>query len=436
MNLSPAIRAIGRRNFLKAMGGASALAALGTTAVMRGPKRGGPVRTAIIGFGDQGRRLLGCANRSLMQITALCDIRPGTTKVIMQSGGAQGYQDWRRMIRDESPEAVLIATPTWTHAEIATSCLEAGLHVFCEPPMALDETQCTRMLQASLRNRRTLHVGYQDFYQTEYWAAYSTILKQGLLGDVYTAISARHTWSSGRMEVSANQSQIDVRPWGYGSLDELMNWRLYRRFSGGLMAEWGGEIVSLLNWCFGAQPNRVQASGGLESYDDGRDVADHLYTILEYPQDRIATLSLIRSNGFEGSYTQFMGTKGTLIFSAGEALLFAELGQRPATVGAVNPSQPLLDASASRNAEAANHSAPTYTSEAGAPDRLEAIRAELAAFCGAIRSHAPLRCQPAQAGEVARTCFAVEEAVANNILTQRKRAISLLHDRPTGRRHA
>jgi len=76
MVLTPDARKIGRRNFLKAVGGTSALAALGTTAVVRGPSRGGPVRTALVGYGKQGKLLQVSIDPEVMELVAICDIRP------------------------------------------------------------------------------------------------------------------------------------------------------------------------------------------------------------------------------------------------------------------------------------------------------------------------------------------------------------------------
>jgi FlaA1/EpsC-like NDP-sugar epimerase len=105
------MRKIGRRNFLKAAGGASALAALGTTAILRGPRRGGPIRAALIGYGKQGRLLQSCMDAEMMNLVAICDIRPALNADAAQSAAVRWYQDWRRLLQDERIEAVLIATP-------------------------------------------------------------------------------------------------------------------------------------------------------------------------------------------------------------------------------------------------------------------------------------------------------------------------------------
>jgi hypothetical protein len=58
VNLTPEQETLGRRNFLKALAGTPALAALGAAAASQGPVRGGPVNVAFLGVGGQGRALL------------------------------------------------------------------------------------------------------------------------------------------------------------------------------------------------------------------------------------------------------------------------------------------------------------------------------------------------------------------------------------------
>ena len=78
MTLTSEQRAIGRRNFLKALAGTPALATLGAATMMKGPVRGGPVRVGFIGVGGQGRALLGHANPAYGDVRALCDINPAS----------------------------------------------------------------------------------------------------------------------------------------------------------------------------------------------------------------------------------------------------------------------------------------------------------------------------------------------------------------------
>ena len=114
---------------------------------------------------------------------------------------------------------------------------------------------------------------------------------------------------------AVQSGELDPRQYGYGSLEELVNWRLYDKFSGGLAAELMSHQVSITNWIFNSLPERVSSSGGTFCYQDGRNIADHLYSTFEYPGGRVVTYSAIQSNGFDHYYEQFMGRRGTIIVS-------------------------------------------------------------------------------------------------------------------------
>ena len=76
MELTDEMKDRGRRNFLKAMAGAPAIAALGAAAMTRGPVKGGPVRMALIGAGDMGSGHLRQFQQTHMELKAVCDINP------------------------------------------------------------------------------------------------------------------------------------------------------------------------------------------------------------------------------------------------------------------------------------------------------------------------------------------------------------------------
>src|SRR5437763_8458158 len=144
MHLTPEQEAIGRRNFLKALAGTPALAALGAAAAVKGPVPGGPVRVGFIGVGAQGRVLLTNTDPAYADVRALCDINPASVSKAdeilakKKQPAARHYVEWRDMLAHEDLEAVIMAPPLWMHAEIASECLDAGKHVLCEKMMAWD----------------------------------------------------------------------------------------------------------------------------------------------------------------------------------------------------------------------------------------------------------------------------------------------------------
>jgi predicted dehydrogenase len=416
MSLTPEQQELGRRNFLRVLAGTPALAALGAAAAFKGPVRGGPVRVGFIGIGGQGRTLLRNTDPAFAEVHALCDINPAhldkADEVLATANKppARHYEDWKEMLQKEDLEAVVLAPPLWLHTEMTVGCLEAGKHVLCEKMMAWDEEGCRRMQAAARKSGRLLEIGYQRFYNPVYQAAYDGIIKPGVLGEVYHARLVWHRNGNWRRKEDPPSPGFDPSRWGYPTWEHLVNWRLYWRYSKGLLAELGSHQVNISNWFFGAVPQAAFGSGGVVRFKDGREVEDHLFTTFEYPQGRTVTFSSIESNAFDDYYEMFMGTKGTLVLSREtEAYLFQEGGEGKATAVevAAKGSGPALDASETRPLQAGG-------SWGGGRDLLEratSYRLQVSEFCAAVRVGRPLRCGPDKAIGSARACLAAHEAI-------------------------
>jgi len=421
MNLTPEQQDLGRRNFMRALAGTPALVALGVAAAVKGPVRGGPVRLGFVGLGGQGRVLLEQTDPRYGEVVALCDIDPSQLRRAAESLVKTGrqpvkhYVDWKDMIQKERLEGVVVATPLFTHADVTTACLEAGLHVLCEKMMAIDGASCRRMAEAARRARRVLEIGHQRFYNPVYHASLDGIVKAGLLGDVYHARLVWHRNGNWRRKADLPAPDYTPAPWGYPTFDHLVNWRLYRQYSRGHMAELASHMVAITDWFFGATAETVTGTGGVYRYKDGREVPDHTYVTLDYPGGRTALFTSIESNAFDDYYEAYYGTKGTLLLKGEiEAYLFEEgapSGVARSTAIAVAPKAgPAGSASESRAADATG-AGRGLGAASGSGDRLAAYRYEVDGFCGAIRTGAPLECGPERAEASARACIAGFEAI-------------------------
>jgi predicted dehydrogenase len=422
MSLTPEQQQLGRRNFMRALAGTPALAALGAAAATKGPVRGGPVRLAVIGVGGEGRVLVEQTDPRYAQIVAFCDINPAQLRKAQESLKKTGrqpvpeYSDWKEMIQKEKLEAVILAPPLFMHAEIAVGCMEAGLHVLSEKMMAWDYPSCQRMLDAQRRHNRVLEIGHQRFYNPVYLASYEGIVKAGVLGDVYHARLVWHRNGNWRRKAELPSPDYDPAKWGYPSIDHLINWRLYNRYSRGHMAELASHMVAICDWFFGADADAAIGSGGVYRYKDGREVPDHTYATIEYPGGRTVVFTSIESNAFEHYYEAYYGTKGTLILSGEtEAYLFDE-GQPPGATKATSvevsskTAGPATEASESRSADAAGRGVAGGAAGDHA-DRLAAYRYEIDGFCSAIRTGVPLKCGAERGAASAKACIAAYEAI-------------------------
>ena len=132
MDLPPDQIASGRRNFLKAVAGVPAVAALGAAAIAKGPLKGGRVKVGFIGVGGQGRALLTRTDHHFVEVKALADLRPDSLaaadEILRMSGQppAKHYVEFKEMLEHEDIEAIITAPPLWMHADIVSACLEAG----------------------------------------------------------------------------------------------------------------------------------------------------------------------------------------------------------------------------------------------------------------------------------------------------------------------
>lgn len=398
MNLTEEQKNVGRRNFLKAVAGVPALMALGGVALTRGPVRGGPVKIALVGTGDMGKGLLNQYQKEFCDLKALCDVNPVRRAAMVDLMVKKGwpkpkeYDDWQEMLQKEDLEAVHIATPLWTHSTIAVGALNAGKHVLCEKMMAKSPTECQQMIDAAKKSNRVLEIGYQRFYNPIYQAAYSNIIKQGVLGDIFHVRLAWHRNSSWRRTEAPPSADFDPSRWGYPDWEHLLNWRMYKKYSEGLLCELGSHQVAAASWFFDSHPTAVYASGGTYRYKDGREVYDHVYATFNYPGDRTATFSSIQSNAFDEYYEMYMGTQGTLIMTRElEAYLFKEGEGATSTRVDISrqSSGPVADSSASQPAGAAQR---TVNLGDTVVNKGISYQNEIAEFCTAIRTGSPVRC--------------------------------------------
>ncbi len=200
------------------------------------------------------------------------------------------------MIQKEKLEAVVLASPLFTHADIAVACMEAGLHVLSEKMMAWDVASCERIAEAARKNRRVYEVGHQRFYNGVYQAAHEGIVKAGLLGELYHARLVWHRNGNWRRHIELPSPDYDASRWGYPSYDHLINWRLYKKYSRGHMAELASHQVAVAEWFFDATATAAVGSGGVFRFKDGREIPDHTYVTLEYPGGRTVVFTSIESN--------------------------------------------------------------------------------------------------------------------------------------------
>jgi predicted dehydrogenase len=121
-----------------------------------------PLRMGVVGLGYWGPNL--ARNFSAIpgcEVVYLCDADPSARERLAQAfPGAIPTGDFGELLDDPSLDAVVLATPVPTHAELAIRSLDAGKHCFVEKPLALSAADAQRAVDAAQRAGRVLMVGH------------------------------------------------------------------------------------------------------------------------------------------------------------------------------------------------------------------------------------------------------------------------------------
>ena len=129
------------------------------------------------------KKIAGC------EIVAFCDIIPERAENSAKKFGtadAKCYTDYKELLADSEIDVVHVCTPNRSHSFITVDALEAGKHVMCEKPMAINSAEAKKMLDAAERTGKKLSIGYQSRFRpdSEYLKAEA---EDGTFGEIYYA---------------------------------------------------------------------------------------------------------------------------------------------------------------------------------------------------------------------------------------------------------
>jgi predicted dehydrogenase len=289
----------------------------------------GQLQYAVIGTGGRGQYHIQHFNGvDGGRCIAVCDIDDANLRKgqSMSKDKPEAIKDYREVLARKDIEAVLIATPLYTHFPITKDALLAGKHVFCEKSLVFTAAEVHELRKlANERPKQILQVGLQRRYSQFYQTA-KQMVDQGLIGRVTHVYAQWHRNSLGKT-------------WSPPS------WRVSKKYSGGLTAELASHQIDIADWMIGSHPEFVVGVGGIDEYKDGRDVYDNIQLIFKYPGGQKLMYSSISTNQhlplFGSQRTQFgemiMGTDGTIHITVGTdnepatAMWFYEPGPKKAT---------------------------------------------------------------------------------------------------------
>lgn len=199
--------------------------------------------------------------------------------------------DYRQLVGNPDIQAVVIATESGKHAEIALAFLQAGKHVLVEKPMALSTADADAMMAMAAKHKVTLCVSHQNRFNPAVRKLREAV-EAGRFGRL-VAGNARILWNR-------NQGYYTQAPWR-GTYEQ----------DGGCLMNQCIHNIDLLQWMLGGEPQTVQAMLGnyLHPYIEAEDygsiqirfaggaIGNVEGTVCVYPQNLEETLTLIGEKG-------------------------------------------------------------------------------------------------------------------------------------------
>lgn len=177
------------------------------------------------------------------------------------------------------------------------------------------------MVLTARETKKLLQIGHQRRSNPRYIHARDKIVRGArLLGRVTNISGQWHRSVSDDLGFppSARIPDEKLEQYGYANMHEFRNWRWFKRYSGGPIADLGAHQIDVYNWMLGANPRAVLASGGIDYYKD-REWYDNVVSVYEYPTPEglvRATYDVLTTTSAGGGYFEyFMGDEGSLKIS-------------------------------------------------------------------------------------------------------------------------
>jgi inositol 2-dehydrogenase len=185
-----------------------------------------------------------------VDLLAVADIDPQASQDVAALYGAKyNYTDYHALLRREDIDAVVIVTPTATHARVIQDAAAAGKHIFSEKPLAQTLEMCDQAIAAVEKTGVKLQLGFMRRFDPAYAMAKHKIEA----GEIGTPVMFR---SSSR---DPKRTSLEFAR---------------RENSGGLIMDMGVHDFDLARWLMDSEVVRVHSEGGCLVYPELNDVGD------------------------------------------------------------------------------------------------------------------------------------------------------------------
>lgn len=292
---------INRRNFLKGASATLALSALGERGLdLINPLK--PWRVGLIGTGWYGKSdLFRLMQVAPVEVAALCDVdkrlvtEAGNLVSQRQAGNKipKLYGDYRKMLKENQMDIVIIGTPDHWHALQMIDAVKAGAHVYVQKPISVDVMEGEAMVAAARKYNKVVQVGTQRKSTPHLIDAKKNIVDSGLLGKVshVEMCCYYHMRHNGNPAVQPVPDYFDYEMWTgpaplrpFDGLPHVRWWRTFMEYGNGIMGDMCIHMFDTVRWMLNlGWPKEISSTGGIYVQKEGKsNISDTQSAIFQY----------------------------------------------------------------------------------------------------------------------------------------------------------
>ncbi len=251
------------------------------------------IRFGLIGAGRMGKVFANTLAFAVSEVDLVAVADPNgeaVDEVAARFHISQNFKDYHELLSKDDIDAVVIASPTGTHAEVVTAAAQAGKQIFCEKPLSQDLKACDSAIAVVKQAGVKLQMGFMRRFDPPYAAAKQKVI-DGVIG----------------MPVMFKSTSRDPRR---TSLEFAR-----RENSGGMIMDMGVHDFDLARWLMDSDVKRVYSEGACLAFPELKEVGDidNAVINLRFATDAVGNIDISRNAVYGYDIrTEVMGTEGSL----------------------------------------------------------------------------------------------------------------------------
>ena len=303
-------------------------AAAASATVLRSLGANDKINIGLVGVGTRGsvhvKDLIALKDLNIA-IAGICDVwrvnREKAAAAVEAGFGAKPKTttDYREMLSWKDIDAVVIATPDFTHPIILKAAVEAGKDAYVEKPFAVNLADAKAAYFAVKKSKQVVQAGTQK-RSDPYLMAAAKQVRAGKLGQV-TRIEFAVNFQEPRWKRpgKVDPADVDWKMFQMGRIKEGFDQHLFREWqlvagetTNGIPGLWMSHFIDLVPWFMeDPYPAGAVSNGGVYLWKDGRKTSDVFQALLDYPKGFLVSFEMGLTNG-AANRNLWYGTLGTL----------------------------------------------------------------------------------------------------------------------------